>query len=87
LYDKVETYDKLKDIIQENLRLMDCRSFKRDERYRASYVTFFDNHDEQRLASPEFAGTAEKGKPLMVVSTTISSFHNDLFWTRSRRGS
>jgi hypothetical protein len=41
LYDKVETYDKLKDIIQENLRLMDCRSFKRDERYRASYVTFF----------------------------------------------
>jgi hypothetical protein len=52
---------------------MDCRSFKRDERYRASYVTFFDNHDEQRLASPEFAGTAEKGKPLMVVSTTISS--------------
>jgi len=32
-----------------------------------------DNHDEQRLASPEFAGTPEKGKPLMVVSTTISS--------------
>jgi hypothetical protein len=30
---------------------------------------FLDNHDEQRLASPEFAGTAEKGKPLMVVST------------------
>jgi hypothetical protein len=25
------------------------------------------------LASPEFAGTPEKGKPLMVVSTTISS--------------
>jgi glycosidase len=34
---------------------------------------FLDNHDEQRLASPEFAGTPEKGKPLMVVSTTLSS--------------
>jgi glycosidase len=34
---------------------------------------FLDNHDEQRLASDEFAGTAENGKPLMVVSTTISS--------------
>jgi glycosidase len=34
---------------------------------------FLDNHDEQRLASPEFAGTPEKGKPLMVVSATISS--------------
>jgi hypothetical protein len=27
----------------------------------------------QRLASPEFAGSADKGKPLMVVSATISS--------------
>jgi glycosidase len=34
---------------------------------------FLDNHDEQRLASKEFAGTPEKGKPLMVVSATISS--------------
>jgi glycosidase len=34
---------------------------------------FLDNHDEQRLASPEFAGTPEKGKPMMVVSATISS--------------
>ena len=34
---------------------------------------FLDNHDEQRLASAAFAGTPEKGKPLMVVSTTLSS--------------
>jgi len=34
---------------------------------------FLDNHDEQRLASPEFAGSPEKGKPLMVVSATLSS--------------
>jgi glycosidase len=34
---------------------------------------FLDNHDEQRLASPEFAGSAENGKPLMVISAMISS--------------
>jgi glycosidase len=34
---------------------------------------FLDNHDEQRLASPEFAGSPEKGKPLMVVSALIST--------------
>jgi glycosidase len=36
-------------------------------------LNFLDNHDEHRLASPEFAGTPQKGKPLMVVSTTIST--------------
>jgi glycosidase len=36
-------------------------------------IHFLDNHDEQRMASPEFAGSGENGKPLMVVSTTISS--------------
>jgi hypothetical protein len=34
---------------------------------------FLENHDEQRIASPDFAGFAEKGKPAMVVSTTIST--------------
>ena len=34
---------------------------------------FLENHDEQRIASPEFAGSAEKGKPAMVVSATIST--------------
>jgi glycosidase len=34
---------------------------------------FLENHDEQRIASPDFAGTAEKGKPAMVVSATIST--------------
>ena len=34
---------------------------------------FLENHDEQRIASPEFAGDALKGKPAMVVSATIST--------------
>jgi hypothetical protein len=34
---------------------------------------FIENHVQQHLVSFEFAGTPEKGKPLMVVSATISS--------------
>jgi hypothetical protein len=45
---------------------------------------FLDNHDEQRLASPEFAGSAIKGKPMMVISATISTSPT-MLWTRSRK--
>ena len=74
LYDKVETYDKLKDIIQGRSwpdGLSDIQKNITDIEHHM--LNFLDNHDEQRLASPEFAGTPEKGKPLMVVSTTINT--------------
>lgn len=74
LYDKVETYDKLKDVIQGKSLpdgLSDIQNSMADIEHHMLH--FLDNHDEQRLASPEFAGTPEKGKPLMVVSTTIST--------------
>lgn len=74
LYDKVETYDKLKDIIQGKSSpdgLSNIQNGLADIEHHMLH--FLDNHDEQRLASPEFAGTPEKGKPLMVVSTTIST--------------
>jgi glycosidase len=74
LYDKVETYDKLKEVIQGKAlpyELSDIQRGMKDIEHHMLH--FLDNHDEQRLASPEFAGTPEKGKPLMVVSTTISS--------------
>jgi hypothetical protein len=41
---------------------------------------FLDNHDEQRLASPEFAGSAIKGKPMMVISATISTSPTMLYF-------
>lgn len=74
LYDKVETYDKLKDVIQGKSipdGLSDIQNGMADIEH--NMLHFLDNHDEQRLASPEFAGTAQKGKPLMVFSTTIST--------------
>ncbi|REH01078.1 alpha-amylase family glycosyl hydrolase [Flavobacterium aquicola] len=74
LYDKVETYDKLKDIIQQKTPpdgLSYIQSGLAD--IDVHMLKFLDNHDEQRLASPEFAGSAEKGKPMMVVSAVITS--------------
>ncbi|MCA6421744.1 MAG: alpha-amylase family protein [Flavobacterium sp.] len=74
LYDKVETYDHLKAVIQGNAMpdpLSEIQNGMRDIEHHMLH--FLDNHDEQRLASKEFAGTPEKGKPLMVVSATISS--------------
>lgn len=74
LYDKVETYDHLKAVIQGKAlpdALTDISNRLSDIEHHMLH--FLDNHDEQRLASPDFAGTPEKGKPLMVVSATISS--------------
>jgi glycosidase len=74
LYDKVETYDKLKDIIQGKTPpdgLTYIRQGMSD--IDVHMLKFLDNHDEQRLASPEFAGSPDKGKPMMVVSTMITS--------------
>jgi glycosidase len=74
LYDKVGTYDKLKEVIQGQSSpdgLSDIQLGMKDIQHHMLH--FLENHDEQRLASIEFAGTPEKGKPLMVVSTTVSS--------------
>jgi len=74
LYDKVETYDKLKEIIQgktppDGLSYIQNGLADID----VHMLKFLDNHDEQRLASSEFASSPEKGKPMMVVSAMISS--------------
>lgn len=81
LYDKVELYDTLKHIVQghgstDNLPaiyngLVDIEHHM---------LHFLENHDEQRIASPDFAGKAEKGKPAMVVSTCISTSPTMLYF-------
>ncbi|HEU0136030.1 MAG TPA: alpha-amylase family protein, partial [Flavobacterium sp.] len=74
LYDKVELYDKLKEIIQGKSNpdaISTIQNGLADIEHHMLH--FLDNHDEQRLASPEFAGNGHKGKPLMVISATISS--------------
>jgi glycosidase len=74
LYDKVELYDSIKHIMQghgwtDHIPVVQ-EGLKDIEHH---MLHFLENHDEQRIASPEFAGSALKGKPAMTVSATISS--------------
>ena len=74
LYDKVELYDTLKHIMQghgstDNLAAI----FEGQQDIEHHLLHFLENHDEQRIASPEFAGNPQKAKPAMVLSATISS--------------
>lgn len=74
LYDKVDLYDQLKSIIQGHGSTREIGRIEYQLRDIEHHMLhFLDNHDEQRLASPEFAGCAQKGKPAMLVSTCLSS--------------
>jgi len=73
LYDKVEMYDSLKAIMQgkastDALAAVQAGMGDIEEHM----LHFLENHDEQRIPSPEFAGSAEQAKPAMVVSALIS---------------
>nr|WP_321452791.1 alpha-amylase family protein [uncultured Carboxylicivirga sp.] len=74
LYDKVELYDTLKNVIQgpgSTDHIAAIQTGLKDIEHHMLH--FLENHDEQRIASPEFAGDAAKGKPAMVVSALIST--------------
>ena len=74
LYDKVGLYDKLKDILHGKTSADDITPLmKQLADIEHHMLHFLDNHDEQRLASPEFAGSGMNGRALMVLSTTIST--------------
>jgi glycosidase len=74
LYDKVQLYDTLKHVMQgygKTDNIPPIQESLHDIEHHMLH--FLENHDEQRIASPEFAGSAEKGKPAMVVSATLST--------------
>jgi len=74
LYDKVELYDTLKNIIQGHGSADHLVAiFQEQSDIEHHLLHFLENHDEQRIASPAFAGNAEKAKPAMVLSATIST--------------
>ena len=73
LYDKVGFYDTLKAIMQDKQAantIFDVQNRVAD--IEQHMLHFLENHDEQRIASPAFAGKAAWGKPAMVVSNLIS---------------
>lgn len=74
LYDKVELYDSLKHIIKGygwTDHIPQIQEGLSDIEHHMLH--FLENHDEQRLTSPDFAGDLKKGNPAMVVSSTIST--------------
>ncbi|MCE2613241.1 alpha-amylase family protein [Flavobacteriaceae bacterium D16] len=74
LYDKVELYDSIKHIMQGHGWTDHIPVVQRGlQDIEHNMLHFLENHDEQRIASPDFVGDAEKGKPAMVVSATIST--------------
>nr|WP_321222298.1 alpha-amylase family glycosyl hydrolase [uncultured Psychroserpens sp.] len=74
LYDKVQLYDTIKHVMQGHGKTDNIPPIQDDLKDIEHHMLhFLENHDEQRIASPDFAGSAQKGKPAMVVSTTIST--------------
>lgn len=74
LYDKVEMYDSLKHIMQGHGWTDHIPVVKKGTADIAHHLLhFLENHDEQRIASPDFAGDAQRGKPAMVVSATMTT--------------
>ncbi|MEZ8579898.1 alpha-amylase family protein [Vibrio splendidus] len=74
LYDKVDLYDGLKAIMQGKAStaiIPEIQHQMMDIEHHMMH--FLDNHDEQRIASPEFVGNPYVAKPAMLVSTLLSS--------------
>ncbi|GGG36311.1 O-glycosyl hydrolase family 13 [Croceivirga lutea] len=74
LYDKVELYDSLKHIMKGygwTDHIHTVQSGMQDIEHHMLH--FLENHDEQRISSPEFVNDANIAKPAMVVSATIST--------------
>lgn len=74
LYDKVNLYDSLRAVQCHNhsaATLTDC--WQRVDGIGHRMLNFLENHDEQRFASPQYAGDATKVLPSLVVSSMMST--------------
>ncbi|GHV41438.1 alpha-amylase [Bacteroidia bacterium] len=73
LYDKVDLYDTLRDVIcghKPTSEITFC--WQRINGLQPKMLNFLENHDEQRIASGFFAGDATKGIPGMIVAATMN---------------
>ena len=74
LYDKVDLYDTLKDVICGRKPASDITfSWQRIGDLLPQMLNFLENHDEQRIASDFFTGDAFKAIPGMIVTTTMNT--------------
>lgn len=73
LYDKVDLYDTLRDVICGNKPTSEITfCWQRIGDLQPKMLNFLENHDEQRIASDFFAGDAFKAIPGMIVSATMN---------------
>lgn len=69
LYDKVDVYDALRAIVTGRSSVTRLSgAWAASAAFSGRMLRFMENHDEQRIASPEFAGDARAGIPTMCVS-------------------
>ena len=77
LYDKVGLYDGLKRLIRNeaNASIWDINKvcFHESAGFPQHMLRFLENHDEERIAAPGFAGNPWYAWPAMIVSATLST--------------
>lgn len=71
LYDKVGLYDTLRSVINGNSATCITGCWQSVDDINTHMLNFLENHDEQRIASRFFAGSAERSKPALVVSALM----------------
>ncbi|NVO86675.1 alpha-amylase family glycosyl hydrolase [Hymenobacter terrestris] len=75
LYDKVGLYDGLRRLTRNEGTTRDITKVWSEESrgFGGHMLRFLENHDEQRIASPDFAGNARAALPAMTVSATLGT--------------
>jgi glycosidase len=75
LYDKVGLYDGLRRLMRQEGNMDDITHVWKEESngFSSKMLRFLENHDEQRIASKEFAGNPRRAIPAMTVSATLGS--------------
>lgn len=74
LYDKVGLYDILRLIIEGHGSAKYISDYwKTIDGIEDNMLRFLENHDEQRIASPQFAGDAWAGIPAWILSCTMNT--------------
>ena len=71
LYDKVGLYDTLRAVVNGHSAAAITHCWQSVDDISDHMLNFLENHDEQRIASPFFAGNAEKGRPALLISALM----------------
>ena len=71
LYDKVGLYDTLKSVVRGASASLITQSWQSVDDINDKMLNFLENHDEQRIPSPDFAGNAINARPALLVSALM----------------